>query len=149
MSTRPPVDDWASDFDHLDPRWIEDPYPIWDALRAQCPIAHTERYRGVYFPSRFEDVRAVAYDTEHFSSRRIMVRDTPPPRIPAPPITSDPPRHGPEKKLLLPAFTPDAIKRHEPRVRDICRALIDRFAARPAATPRPTTRRKFPSGRSP
>ena len=34
MSTRPPVDDWATDFDHLDPRWIEDPYPIWDALRA-------------------------------------------------------------------------------------------------------------------
>jgi len=128
MSTRPPVDDWASDFDHLDPRWIEDPYPIWDALRAQCPIAHTERYRGVYFPSRFADVSAVAYDTEHFSSRRIMVRDTPPPRIPAPPITSDPPRHGPEKKLLLPAFTPDAIKRHEPHVRDICRVLIDRFA---------------------
>ena len=59
MSTRPPVDDWASDFDHLDPRWIEDPYPIWDALRAQCPIAHTERYRGVYFPSCFEDVRAM------------------------------------------------------------------------------------------
>ena len=27
------------------------------------------------FPSRYEDVRAVAYDTEHFSSRRIIVRD--------------------------------------------------------------------------
>ncbi len=80
MSAPPPVDDWATDFDHLDPRWIEDPYPIWDALREQCPIAHTTRYRGVYFPSRFADVRAVAYDTEHFSSRRIMVRDTPPPR---------------------------------------------------------------------
>ena len=24
--TRPPVDDWSSDFDHLDPRWIENPY---------------------------------------------------------------------------------------------------------------------------
>ena len=128
MSTRPPVADWAMDFDHLDPRWIADPFPIWRTLREQCPIAHTERYRGVYFPSRFEDVRAVAHDTEHFSSRRIMVRDTPPPRMPAPPITTDPPRHGPEKKLLLPVFTPEAIKRHEPRTRDICRALIDRVA---------------------
>ena len=103
MSARPPVNDWATDFDHLDPRWIENPYPIWDELREKCPVAHTERFRGVYFPSRYEDVRAVAYDTENFSSRRIIVRETPPPRIPAPPITSDPPEHRPAKNLLLPA----------------------------------------------
>jgi len=48
--SRPPVDDWNTDFDHLDPRWIENPYPIWETLRSKCPIAHTERYRGVYFP---------------------------------------------------------------------------------------------------
>ena len=128
MSARPPVSDWATDFDHLDPRWIEDPYPIWDGLRSACPIAHTERYRGVYFPSRYEDVRAVANDTEHFSSRRIIVRSTPPPRIPAPPITSDPPAHRPAKNVLLPVFTPDAIKRQEPHARAICNKLIDRFA---------------------
>ena len=128
MSQRPPVTDWATDFDHLDPRWVEDPYPIWDELRATCPIAHTERYKGVYFPTRYEDVRAVAYDTEHFSSRRIIVRENQPPRIPAPPITSDPPGHRSDKNLLLPAFTPDAIKRHEPRARAICADLIQRFA---------------------
>ena len=128
MNSRPPVENWATDFDHLDTRWVEDPYPIWETLREKCPIAHTERYRGVYFPSRFEDVRAVAYDTEHFSSRRIIVRDTPPPRIPAPPITSDPPRHRGHKNVLLPAFTPDSIKRHEARAREICNALIDNFA---------------------
>jgi cytochrome P450 len=128
MSTRPPVDDWTSDFDHLDPRWVENPYPIWESLRDSCPVAHTERYRGVYFPSRYEDVRAVAYDTEHFSSRRIIVRETPPPRIPAPPITSDPPEHRPAKNLLLPAFTPDATRRHEPHARAICGQMIDRFA---------------------
>jgi cytochrome P450 len=127
MSTRPPVENWSTDFDHLDPRWVEDPYPIWDGLRESCPVAHTDRYRGVYFPSRFEDVRAVAYDTEHFSSRRIIVRSTPPPRIPAPPITSDPPEHRAAKNLLLPAFTPDAIQAHETRAREICRHLIDRF----------------------
>ena len=126
--TRPPVNDWSSDFDHLDPRWIENPFPIWAALRAECPIAHTERFRGVYFPSRYQDVRAVAYDTEHFSSRRIIVRETPPPRIPAPPITSDPPHHRAAKNLLLPAFTPDAIKSHEARTRDICARLVERFA---------------------
>jgi cytochrome P450 len=128
MSQRPPVSDWGTDFDHLDPRWVNDPYPIWNELRATCPVAHTQRYRGVYFPTRYDDVRAVAYDTEHFSSRRIIVRETPPPRIPAPPITSDPPGHRSDKNLLLPAFTPDQIKRHEPRARKICAALIERFA---------------------
>src|SRR5215204_1867371 len=66
MAERPPVTDWATDFDHTDPRWIEDPYPIWDDLRQRCPVAHTERYSGVYLPTRYEDIKAITYDTEHF-----------------------------------------------------------------------------------
>jgi cytochrome P450 len=130
MAERPSVKDWATDFDHLDARWVEDPFPIWDEMRKRCPIAHTERFMGVYFPSRYEDVRAVAYDTEHFSSRRIIVRETPPPRIPAPPITSDPPEHRPARMVLLPPFTPDAMKKLEPRARVLCSELIDKFSAR-------------------
>jgi hypothetical protein len=132
MAERPPVKDWTTDFDHLDARWIEDPFPIWDEMRKRCPIAHTERFMGVYFPSRYEDVRAVAYDTEHFSSRRVIVRETPPPRIPAPPITSDPPEHRPARMVLLPPFTPDAIKKLEPRARALANELIDKFIARGA-----------------
>jgi cytochrome P450 len=127
MSKRPPATDWATDFDHLDPRWSENPYPIWDELRQKCPIAHTERFMGAYFPSRYEDVRAIAYDTEHFSSRRPVVRESRPPLMPAPPITSDPPEHKPAKQLLLPPFTPDAMKKLEPRIRAICNDLIDQF----------------------
>jgi cytochrome P450 len=130
MSERPPVRDWATDFDHLDARWINDPFPIWDEMRTRCPIAHTERFMGVYFPSRYADVRAVAYDTEHFSSRRVIVRETPPPRIPAPPITSDPPAHRPARMLLLPAFTAEATKRLEPRARALANELIDTFIGR-------------------
>ena len=133
MTTRPPVNDWATDFDHLDPRWIENPYPIWDELRRKCPIAHTDRFRGVYLPTRYEDVRAVAYDTEHFSSHRVVVRETP---IEtgggAPPITTDPPKHRGAKAVLLPVFTPDAIERHRPRTHAICRELIDAIAGRSA-----------------
>jgi cytochrome P450 len=47
----------------------------------------------------------------------------------APPITSDPPEHKPAKQLLLPPFTPDAMKKLEPRVRAICNELIDEFIA--------------------
>ena len=130
MSQRPPVKDWATDFDHLHPQWISDPFPIWDELRKTCPIAHTDRFMGVYLPTRYADVRAVAYDTEHFSSRRVVVRETPPPRIPAPPITSDPPEHRPARMVLLPPFTPDAMKKIEPRARAIANELIDKFIAR-------------------
>ena len=133
MTERPPVKDWATDFDHLDPAWVNDPFPIWDEMRKRCPIAHTDRFMGVYFPSRYEDVRAVAYDTEHFSSRRIIVRETPPPRIPAPPITSDPPEHRPARMVLLPPFTPDAMKKLEPRARTLAHELIDKFIARGSA----------------
>src|SRR5262249_59237937 len=70
---------------------------------------------------------------EHFSSRRIIVRETPPPRIPAPPITSDPPEHRPARMVLLPPFTPDAMKKLEPRARTLAHELIDKFIARGSA----------------
>jgi cytochrome P450 len=130
MSRRPPVADWATDFDHLDPRWIEDPFPIWDELRQKCPIAHTERFMGVYLPTRYADVRAIAYDTEHFSSHKVVVREGDPPRGGAPPITTDPPKHAGAKAVLLPAFTPEAIERHASKTRAICRELLDRIVGK-------------------
>src|SRR5918911_1711023 len=128
LPEHPPVTDWVNDFDHTDPRWTENPYPIWDELRAASPVVHTERFLGCYMPTTYEAVRAIANDTEHFSSRRIIVRDIRPEQVAkAPPITSDPPEHKPAKQLLLPPFTPDAMKNLEPRVRAICNELIDEF----------------------
>jgi cytochrome P450 len=127
MTDHAPVTDWIHDFDHTDPRWTENPFPIWEQLRETSPVVHTERFLGCYMPTTFEAVKAITYDTEHFSSRRVVVRDIRPETIPAPPITSDPPEHKPAKQLLLPSFTPDAVKKLEPRVRAICNELIDGF----------------------
>jgi len=127
MAERPPVSDWSTDFDHTDPRWVTDPYPIWDDLRQRCPIAHTDRFNGVYFPTRYEDVKAITYDTEHFSSRRVVVREVPV-VMPTPPITSDPPKHAPERRILLAAFAPNAIAPLEARTREICAELVDRIS---------------------
>src|SRR6202012_5489159 len=130
MPEHPPVTDWVHDFDHTDPRWTENPFPIWEELRAECPVVHTERFLGCYPPTTYEAVKEIAYDTEHFSSRRVIVRDVRPEGVgTAPPITSDPPHHKPAKQLLLPPFTPDAMKKLEPRVRAICNELIDEFIA--------------------
>src|SRR5436305_3057874 len=128
ISDHPPVTDWVHDFDHTDPRWTEDPFPIWDELRAASPVVHTERSLRCYMPTTYQAVREIANDTEHFSSRRVIVRDVRPPiSSTAPPITSDPPDHKPAKQLLLPPFTPDAMKKLEQRVRAICNELIDEF----------------------
>jgi cytochrome P450 len=131
MPAHPPVTDWVHDFDHTDPQWTDDPFPIWDQLRAACPVVHTDRFHGCYLPTTYEAVRQIANDPEHFSSRRIIVRDERPEltKNAAPPITSDPPYHKPAKQLLLPPFTPDAMKKLEPRVRAICNELIDEFIA--------------------
>ena len=130
LPQHPPVTDWVNDFDHTDPRWTENPFPIWDELRSACPVVRTERFLGCYLPTTYEAVKEIAYDTEHFSSRRVVVRDVRPDiTARAPPITSDPPEHKPAKQVLLPPFTPDAMKRLEPRVRAICNELIDEFIA--------------------
>src|ERR1700710_1894079 len=78
MPDHPPVTDWIHDFDHTDPRWTENPFPIWEELRAECPVVHTKRFLGCYMPTTYEAVKQVAYDTQHFSSRRVIVRDVRP-----------------------------------------------------------------------
>jgi cytochrome P450 len=127
-----PVSDWATDFSHLEPEWSADPYPIQDDLRERCPIAHTDRFGGGWLPTRYEDVAAIAYDSERFSSRSIIMGNFRPPVDIAPvggspPISSDPPFHHDARKLLLPAFTKSAVSKYEPATRAFCHSLIDAF----------------------
>jgi cytochrome P450 len=130
-----PVSDWATDFSHLEPEWSADPYLIQDDLRGRCPIAHTDRFGGGWLPVRYEDVAAIAYDTEHFSSRQIIMSNFRAPREQAPvggspPISSDPPFHHDARKLLLPAFTKAEVGKQEQATRTLCHELIDAFEGR-------------------
>ena len=132
MCIRDSVKDFATDFDHLDPQWVNDPYPIWEDLRGRCPVAHTERFGGAWFPATHEGVSAVAKDTEHFTSRQVIIsytrptdEDLPAPIGLAPPITSDPPFHVDARRLILPAFAPGPINALEPAIRELCNRLLD------------------------
>ncbi|MCZ7536162.1 MAG: hypothetical protein M5T61_09700 [Acidimicrobiia bacterium] len=131
MTERPPVRDWATDFDHLDPEFVADPYPIYDQLREQCPIAHTDRYHGVWIPTRYDDLAAIAHDHHRFSSRTILITDRPESPTDlgfhAPPITEDPPYHTDIRRVLLPLFSPAVVAAYEPITRVISSELIDRF----------------------
>ncbi len=132
MGKRKPVENFATDFDHTDAAWVADPYAIWDDLRERCPVAHTERYGGAWLPVRHADVAAVAYDTDHFTSRSVVMsearpgpHDLPAPIGLAPPITSDPPFHALARRMLLPAFSPKAVGAYEPYTRRLCAELLD------------------------
>jgi cytochrome P450 len=132
VNRHPPVTDFATDFDHTDPTWVSNPFPIWDELRTTCPIAHSDRYGGTWLPVTHEHVSAIAYDTENFTSRAVVVSevrpgpmDLPAPIGVAPPITSDPPFHAMARRLLLPAFAPRKVDALEPFTRQLCNDLLD------------------------
>jgi hypothetical protein len=131
---QPPVRDWATDYDILDPEYVADPYPVWDDLRAQCPIAHSDRWGGSWLPTRYEDVQRFAQDHVHFSSIDVGVlsftAEERPPRpieIPVPPIDQDQPVHTWTRRLLLPWFSHSRVAEYEPYTKDLCNRLIDGF----------------------
>ncbi len=135
-----PVSDWASDYDILDPGYVRNPYPVWDALRTECPVAHSDRWGGSFLPTRYADIAAIAHDVEHFSSREIGVlrvdetaEPVPgsalPPGIGLPPIDADPPVHGWARRLILPWFSRTRVDGYEPKTRELCNALIDEIIA--------------------
>jgi len=134
MARTEPVEDWSSDFDVLDPAYIADPFPIWDGLRATCPIAHTNRRGSNWLPTRYEDVTAIAHDVSHFSSVEVTVipfegEEPEDPVLPygLPPISADPPLHTWSRRTLLPWFSHRRVEGYEEMTRDLCAGLIDGF----------------------
>jgi cytochrome P450 len=129
-----PVDDWATDFDVMDPRYITDPFGIWDELRSTCPIAHSERRCSNWLPTRYQDVTAIAHDIEHFSSLKVAVipieeGSNEAPGLPygLPPISADPPLHTWTRRLLLPWFSHRRVDGYVELTRGLCSKLIDEF----------------------
>ncbi|MAT05540.1 MAG: cytochrome P450 [Acidimicrobiaceae bacterium] len=127
------VSDFATDFDHADPNYNPNAPEIWKQLRESgCPVAHSDRYGGMWAPITHDTVHEIAYDTDNFTSRSVIVSvgrpgdlAMPAPIGAAPPITSDPPFHAMARRLLLPAFAPKQIEPWEPEIRELCNSLLD------------------------
>lgn len=136
-----PVTDWTTDYDILDAEYVVDPYPVWNDLRTQCPIAHTDRWGGSWMPTTYADISAIAHDHARFSSRDVGVlgynpgqeQVKPAVEIPVPPIDADQPVHTWTRRLLLPWFSHTRVEQYEPFTRELCRSLVDGFAGRGTA----------------
>ncbi len=138
---RPPVTDWATDYDIFDEAYITDPYGIWDELRSRCPIAHTERWGGSWLPTTYADVTEIARDIENFPSGNGIAVIPPPagtgpgaggPILSSgvPPISADPPLHTWTRRLILPTMSPQRVDEYEVFTRSLCVQLVDGFLER-------------------
>jgi len=117
----------AFDLKRLERRFLDDPYPLYRALRRHDPLHRLPD--GSYFLSRYDDCAAVYRDAASWSSdKTIDFR----PNFGASAlyehhttslVFNDPPYHTRVRRLLAPAFTPRALKALQPRVE----ALIDRL----------------------
>jgi hypothetical protein len=123
----------AFDLKRLEPRFLDDPYPLYRALREHDPIHAMPD--GSYFLSRYDDCAAIYRDHESWSSdKRIDFR----PNFAATLlyehhttslVFNDPPYHARVRRLLAPAFTPRALKALQPRIEALVDRLLDEAAA--------------------
>ena len=94
----------ADGYDLYSAEFRADPNVQYAAMRAGCPVAHTDNWGGSYMVAGYDDVRDITRDTERFTSRAIEVAG---PLEAAgglylPPLTSDPPEHKPHRDVLMP-----------------------------------------------
>lgn len=117
----------AFDLKRLERRFLDDPYPLYQALREHDPIHRMPD--GSYFLSRYDDCAAVYHDAATWSSdKKIDFRPNFGGSLlyehhTTSLVFNDPPYHTRVRRLLAPAFTPRALRALQPRVE----ALVDRL----------------------
>src|SRR5206468_2368935 len=113
---------------------LEDPYPVYRALREHDPVHRMPD--GSYFLSRYEDCAEVYRDPACWSSdKKIDFRPNFADSLlyehhTTSLVFNDPPYHSRVRKLLAPAFTPRALKALQPRIEALVERLLDRAAGR-------------------
>ena len=119
------------------PEFYQDPYPVFDRLRAEAPVAWSEAL-GAWVLTRYEHVQATMYDPRRFSSRGRLsaALERFPPEVHArfKPledhfgiglIGSDPPNHTRMRALINKAFVPRTIDQMRGRLQGLIDELID------------------------
>lgn len=121
----------AFDLFALTPEFLEDPFPVYHALRRHSPV---HRLRdGSVFLSRYDDVVAVYRDRRMSSDKKLEFG----PKFGEGPLLThhttslvfnDPPLHTRVRKLLAQAFTPRAMRQMEPGIVRLVDGFLDRAA---------------------
>jgi cytochrome P450 len=122
------VDRLVRSFDHWAPELAVDPQSVYQALRDQCPVAHSDQHGGFWVLSRHEDIEAAARDAATFSSTSVSIPlEIGMGGLPIPPLDQDPPEHTRFRQQLLPFFSPARTLSLEPLTRRVAAELIEEF----------------------
>lgn len=92
-------------------------------------VLWTPHNGGHWIASTNATVAKVLADSDHFSSRRIMVSAEDQDRPPLVPLQLDPPHHAPYRALLQAALSPKAVGKLGERARELSIELIEGFKA--------------------
>jgi len=107
-----------------DPAVLPDPYPVLARLREASPF--TEADGALVVVGRHEDCSAILRDPRASSERNNSLLAPPEMRAQRGPsfLSLDPPDHTRLRRLVSKAFTPRAIARLEPRIRELADELL-------------------------
>lgn len=110
-----------------DPTLYEgDPFPVYDRLRRQCPVAWNDD-AGFWAVTTHREVQSAGADPATFcSSRGILVEEigaefASPPTM----MHTDPPAHTRYRRLVQPGFKPTVVRGLEDSVRAKARTLVE------------------------
>ena len=113
-----------------DPAVLPDPYPVLAGLREASPFAEADG--ALVVAGRHEDCSAILRDPRSSSERNNSLLTPPEVRAQRAPsfLSLDPPDHTRLRRLVSKAFTPRAIARLEPRIRELSDELLTAAAAK-------------------
>lgn len=117
-----------------------DPYPMLAALRARGPVQRmpTGNGRTTWVVTGWAEARVALADPRLSKDSTRYFADRPSNRNLAPAVSrtmlaTDPPDHGRLRKLAMTAFTPAAVARLAPRIRELAQELGNTMATRRSA----------------
>ena len=117
-------------YNPLSDRTVQDPYPLYAALRTRSPVHRSTLLNGWLF-TRHADVDAILRDHRNFANDPRKGTLSPRQRALLPPadeytlLLIDPPDHARLRALVNRAFTQRAVRALEPRIRALLGALLD------------------------
>lgn len=118
-------------FNHYDKEYMQDVFPTLSELRHRGTIEWTDALGGFWIATKMEHVRAIALNTDVFSSRYNGIpKDLGLGDAVMPPIQLDPPDHTRMKKLLMPSFTQAGAEALREYTRTTVVGLLDNLLAK-------------------
>ncbi len=142
MSNKPrggcPVSHGAAAFNPFEDAYLQDPpeYVRW--AREREPVFYSPEL-DYWVVTRYDDIKAIFRDHVNFSPSNALEKITPPTLAVQAALASygyamsrtlvneDEPAHMARRRLLIDPFTPEAVREHEPMVRELARQYVDRF----------------------